>query len=445
MIPEIKIVGIPDNAFSEAVETLQSCIRTKLPYEGFIYPYFSPGGYYGDGWWQLDLSLSLNGYKWIDLPFCENNLKNFVLTQENDGRIWLWAGNLVPHVPEASKYVSSLPKLFDAAYNVLCLSGNRELLQPVYDMLKKYLNWWYTERLDSMTGLITASFEETFVPYIGKAGERAVMDTNAEIVVACDILYRLAEYLGKNEDCALFIKRKAELIRAINRYLWNEEKGCYYAYFVKEKKMENMLMANTFNGMRKKICGEDRKKRLLSLLEDDRYFNFNTYPLTSVAKNDPAFQVVEGEYIGNPCWQGNVWTLINTEVVKSLIDSDELKMAARLAYKTISEFSCNYSEFLNPITGKGNGVEKYAWTASQYIELIVDVLFGIHFNRFENKLIIKPLFGLLGIKGDYSIKSLKLTENCVLDLEILCDNTCEINYELHGEADFTVEVIEVNN
>lgn len=36
MIPEIKIVGIPDNAFSEAVETLQSCIRTKLPYEGFI-------------------------------------------------------------------------------------------------------------------------------------------------------------------------------------------------------------------------------------------------------------------------------------------------------------------------------------------------------------------------------------------------------------------------
>ena len=55
-------------------------------------------------------------------------------------------------------------------------------------------------------------------------------------------------------------------------------------------------------------------------------------------------------------------------------------LAAELAYKTVLAFHQNCAEFVNPFDGSGHGVLKYAWSASQYLELIVEELFGISYD-----------------------------------------------------------------
>ena len=72
-----------------------------------------------------------------------------------------------------------------------------------------------------------------------------------------------------------------------------------------------------------------------------------------------------------------MWTLLNEAVVQGLKDSGFKEPAAELAWRTVREFHANYAEFLQPFNGSGHGVKRYAWTASQYIELVLDVIFGI--------------------------------------------------------------------
>ncbi len=62
-----------------------------------------------------------------------------------------------------------------------------------------------------------------------------------------------------------------------------------------------------------------------------------------------------------------------------------MKLAAELALKTLCSFKSNCAEFINPFDGSGQGVEKYAWTASQFIELIVEVIFGVSYNATKKR------------------------------------------------------------
>ena len=58
-------------------------------------------------------------------------------------------------------------------------------------------------------------------------------------------------------------------------------------------------------------------------------------------------------------------------------DCREVDLAAELAFKTICIFNHNSAEFVNPFDGSGHGVIRYAWTASQYLELIVEMLTNV--------------------------------------------------------------------
>ena len=60
--------------------------------------------------------------------------------------------------------------------------------------MTRYLDWWRANRLDADTGLLAAVFEETFVPYLGRAGEYAAVDTNVEVALGYGRAALLAEH-----------------------------------------------------------------------------------------------------------------------------------------------------------------------------------------------------------------------------------------------------------
>lgn len=437
---ELFLDGISQEDYVYAVDCLEFCKQEEAKEFGFRYPFFAPGGYYGKQWWQLDSSLALCGYKWIDRKFAEKSLWNFIETQREDGRICLWGEDELPEFGGKNKLkqrhgVSSLPKIFDVSYHLLQGSTDEKLKSATYNMLKKYIDWWFCDRLDGQTGLITSVFEETFIPYLGNAGEYAAVDTNTEVYVGCHYTALLAEELGKTEDAVLLNKIKEKLRESINSYLWNEEKDAYYPYDLREGKHVDCLMASTFYPLRLHIATKKQKEKLINLMLNSEQFNWETLPLTSVAKTDKIFQTTDGKYQGNASWSGNVWTLINEMVIRGLMDSGEDELAAELAYKTLCALKMNCSEFLNPFDGTGHGVEKYAWTASQFIELLVEVIFGVHYNAAKKEIRITPKLTKKLHNSRLELKTLKIAEDVYADI---CIDNGSINCLL---SDKSIKVI----
>ena len=93
---EVDLGEISQADFDYAVRCLESAKQDNAIKYNFPYPYFAPGGAYGAQWWQLDSSLALGGYKWLDWAFAERALKNFTQSQKKDGRICLYGADVLP-------------------------------------------------------------------------------------------------------------------------------------------------------------------------------------------------------------------------------------------------------------------------------------------------------------------------------------------------------------
>ena len=423
---KILFPNISQSDLEYAIECLEVCKQEDAVLYGFHYPYFTPGGAYGKQWWQLDSSLALRGYQWIDRDFVERALWNFIESQKEDGRVCLWGADLLPEKVAGdnclmqTKDVSSLPKLFDVTYHVLQGSSDQTLKHKAYNMLKRYLDWWFSHRQDKETGLITAVFEETFIPYLGCAGEYAAVDTNVEVYVGCHYTALLARELDKKQDADELDVKKLQLKQSINQYLWSEERGAYFPYLIKEKRIYDCLMASTFYPLRMQIADLDRQKKLLSLMKSDEDFNWSKIPLTSVSMKDPAFVITTGQYQGNASWSGDVWSLINEMVVRGLCDCGENELAAELAIKTLSVFNHNCTEFANPFDGSGHGVLQYAWTASQYLELLTETVFGVSYRANDKTVIISPK-----LTKQFRSELIYIKELCIANrifMDIIIDN-----------------------
>jgi hypothetical protein len=121
-------------------------------------------------------------------------------------------------------------------------------------------------------------------------------------------------------------------------------------------------------------------------------------------------------------------------VIRGLLDSGEKALAAELALKTVYAFNNNCTEFINPFDGSGHGVLKYAWTASQYLELIIEVIFGISSNITKKEVCISPNLCDELKAETISIKDVMVFGNVFLDV---CIDKGKTTYKI---SDKTVNV-----
>jgi len=435
-VGRIRFPGIEQKDFAAAVQTLEGCKQPPCPERRFPNSYFSPGGYYKENWWQLDLSLVVTGYKWIDQDFSEKALLNFESAQREDGRIPLWGPDLLPqgsHISQQKENVSSLPKVFEAAAQIGRRSANEDFINRIYETLKKYFQWWWNCRRDERTGLFSAVFEETFAPYLFYAGEWAPPDTNMELVHGCGCLAAIAARLNLGEEHNFYLARQKEIQEAVVKHLWDGDRKAFFPYLIKERKLATDFLGAAFAPLRCGTALPEQKDVLMKLLFDDAQFNWNAFPLTSVNRQDTAFTVVNGKYVGNPCWLGSVWTLIKENVVRGLKESGENVAAASLALKTVRMFNGNYAEFLNPLNGKGQGAESYAWSAAQYLELLLDVIFGRAYDARKKTFSVAPSIPQELYGNSIALNSLALPDGSEVSVNIDCQEQPLIECELNGE------------
>lgn len=435
VMPQLILPGIRQQEFEDAFKVLDECIVTDVPLNGFNYPYMAPGGAYGSNWWQLDGSLNVAGAKWTNQQFVENIIRGFseVQKQNPDGRIDLWGGSTTRgQVAD----VSSLPRFFEAAYDVARRSNDPELRNTAYESMEKYLGYWFSQsKRDKATGLITGIFEEALSIDPAEYGSIAPIDLNVAVAAGCYYTSRIAASLGKGDEAERFLDDFNQLSSSINQYMWNEEFHVYYNYDVLEKKQERRLLCTTFDPLLLGIAPPDRVEKLMPVLVNPSLFNWGNRPLTTIAKTEPEYVEAAGVYDGR-AWFGDVWTLRNLPVINGLEDAGKHDLAAELTWSTIKTFNANYCEFIVPSTGAGEGVQRYGWSASQYIQAIIENLFGIDYDFQEGRLRIVPHIPKELMKQEIEIRNLLIPSKSELRLDLKIKQTkkgkATIKIKLHG-------------
>jgi glycogen debranching enzyme len=428
---ELTFPGITGEQFEDAFNVLRECINT--PSHGFMFPYMGPGGQYGHCWWERDSSLTLNGYCWLDQKFCEDALKNFTYVQKPNGRIPLWGNDRVGNLDEQ---LSAIPVIFDVARRVAGRTGDREYIEKIYGMLAAYLDWWLSPcKCDRATGLVCGIMEETDPADHEEQLTFAEVDLNVQVCAGADILREFAAYLGLKDDEQKYFRIFCELRDIINRHLYDEETGFYYTRNVKENRLMTERPYNSaFDTFRRGIVPKDRIPALLSVLKDNsKYGYYNRYGITTAPFDSPEFCETTGDYKGWTSWSGNIWTLRNEIIAKGLHESGLRREAAHIAYQTVMTFNGNYAEFVNPSDGSGQGVRRYGWTASEYIELIIEEIFGINYDAWTDTLTVTPNIPEELYGHTISIRNVSLGDGRTLDVTVDCAEEPRVEYIVRGK------------
>jgi len=444
VVPRIQIPGISQATFADAFKVLDECLVIDVPLFGFDHPYMAPGGAYGSNWWQLDTSLNLAGAKWSNQAFAEGVIRGFasVQSQNPDGRIDLWGGGSVRGQNADS---SSVPRLFETGYDVARRANDLELRELAYHVLKRYLDWWLSPvKRNPQTGLVTATFEETVGDPEITPGVNATVDTNVAVALGCWNVALLADRMGKKGDATRYQEAFGNFKQAINKHLWDEDRGQYRNRNLKTGKLSDVLVCTTFDPLRLGIAPPERREQLLTLLLDPAQFNWGSRPLTSIAKTDPRYVEAKGPYDGS-AWYGDIWTMRNLPVIAGLRDIGRHDLAAELAWSTIKSFDGKFTEYITPSDGSGEGVKRYGWSASQYIEAIIEYLFGVDADCMENRLRILPHIPreLRGQELRLDGLILPFEEEQRLYLSVKADEggATEIHFAIEGGGVVTVEVL----
>jgi hypothetical protein len=397
VVPKLTFSGIPQTGFADAFKVLDEALMVDPP--GFTYPMMSPGGLYHGNWFLLDAGPAIAGAKWTNQSFAENTIRGFRDAQaaNPDGRI---TGYSFAATRGQVSDLSMLPLIFDTACDVARRTNDSELRGDIYQMMRQYLEWWLSPvKRDARTGLISGSFEETFgedesiakiLSDKGVAPQSiAPVDLNVLVAAGAKCVAQLANALNYQRDAGHYEQVFQELARAINASLWDEADGVYYNYDLHAQHLRHRMLVTIFDPLRLGIAPPARRERLLQRLLDPAQFNWGIRPLTSAAKTDPVYTEPKQTFEFD-AWLGAVWTLRNLQVIRGLKDSEHPDLAAELNWATIREFDENYREYVIPSSGRGGGAKRYAVSAAQYIQAIIENLFGVDFDAIEHRLTIEP-------------------------------------------------------
>ena len=108
----------------------------------------------------------------------------------------------------------------------------------------------------------------------------------------------------------------------------------------------------------------------------------------------------------------------NYTVIEGLDDIGRFDLSAYLSWKTVTLFSGNFAEFLNPPDGSGHGVKRYVWTASQYVQILIERIFGIRYSNYLGSISIMPNIPTSCYGKELALRDLPLPGGARMDVAV---------------------------
>ena len=360
-----------------------------------------------------------------EVDMATNHIKSLFSLQEEDGfvgHIIYWNKILPNRITDIFQSRPSLgmklfrthssamiqpPIVAQAVQNIYNRTHDLNFLREIYPKLKKYFTWLAANRDFEGEGLLSIispfesgmdwkpSFDEVVGFEHGKAnwklflkmvnvdlknfihnydlkaiykkGYFIVKETgfNTIYIQNLRIMAELGKLAGDPEsDRYGFLAKK--VLKRLMEVMYDKEDEAFYDVYGKDYKKIKVLTPTIFypvvidglpEGLRKKVI--DRH-----LFNKDEFEA--SFPIPSVAKNDPSFNPEQSVYI----WRGPSWIVFNWFIYHFLKDSGYEKEANLLigCIRTLIEKS-GFREYYNPFTGEGYGATEFTWTG-----LIVDML-----------------------------------------------------------------------
>lgn len=219
--------------------------------------------------------------------------------------------------------------------------GNISDLQSLVDQLKHYLEFFDNERKDS-SGLYhwrnvlesgidnnlallppkEAAQSETHEAFSYPDGRLVAVDLNSYLVAEFEAYSKLAELCNETEVSNTYSDKANKLKDLIEEKLWSEKSGMYLNY---DPKYGEHVNVKAWTGLIPSLFGISDDKRTKRVIEDnilnEKQF-FRPKGISSLSCSEQLYNNAKRGLYGRALvcnWQGPVWILSNTFVVRALV------------------------------------------------------------------------------------------------------------------------------
>lgn len=265
----------------------------------------------------------------------------------------------------------------------------RRFLNEAYPVLDCAFNYWFRVEDSDHDGLVEHSLkgkpwdDTPRIPSTDKEpgdhtprGPWTAVDTNSFLSLWADSMASIAKEIGRFEDAPNWKLKADNLAAQIDRRLWDEDAGGWLDRFddqpIKVKTPALWWLAFASNAVEKAKAKRVIEQHLLN----PREF-FGTYPVPTVAYNDPAYNHEgRGKY-----WQGQIWS-IPFYVSLVALERHGYHAEAEILKNRIIAMTLKHGglhENYDALTGEVGfahrplpSVFQFAWTASLVNEMLLD-------------------------------------------------------------------------
>jgi alpha,alpha-trehalase len=336
-----------------AFDTLK--FKSIRPAEGYLkYDYLIPAGFYKQMWdWDgFFIGCYLASHKKADTKYLRGWVMNFVNGIDKNGYI---AGCMTTKGPRPifGKFAMK-PFLSQGAYFASVYSGSFSWITPVYEKIKKVLEYREKTEYDPKYGL----FFWDIAIQSGADNNPALTNdtTDRSAILAADIntfqlreyiaMMKIAKQLGKTADVKMF-KAKADTLKArMIKYLWFPEKQSFFNVRRDNGKAIERVTYSNFVPLFQGILPIEEGRAMIKRYLLSPQYMLSKYGIRSLSAADPDYN--------NACiiipysnWQGPLWINANYMFTIALVKYGFIDEAATIAKKLapvlLNDIKANHS------------------------------------------------------------------------------------------------------
>lgn len=178
-----------------------------------------------------------------------------------------------------------------------------------------------------------------------------------------DLLALLNNYQADNTTAIAQVQQHISTLTRGWNNLWNDKVNAYTAYDPVEQRLLDNVTSVSFMSCYAGVCDDTRHGKLMD--EFDRISKLAKYMV-------PSFDPAHADFDAKRYWRGPVWLVINNVIGVGLAEHGETQRAERI--RADSEqlvANSDFFEYFNPITGEGLGGKDFTWTATVYLDWVM--------------------------------------------------------------------------
>ncbi|MDI9340961.1 MAG: trehalase family glycosidase [Sediminibacterium sp.] len=380
------------NTIAKVLLTLQN--NTRIAAGGLKYAGVFPSYHYlwFHGYWAWDSWKHAAALSKYEANLAKDQMLVMFHLQQKDGFIpdCIFRDTIV----EKNNYRNSKPPL--AAWATWCIYKNTEdknFLKEIYPKLKKYHDWWYSNRDHDKDGLcefgstdgtiVAAKWEsgmDNAVRYDGitmlRNDDKAYsmdhesVDLNSFLYAEKLYLRNMAIVLGENKETEKYQRDAESLKHKIQYQFWDDEMGWFFDSSLDGKTLFKDMGCEGYIPLWAGVASSEQAKKAKENMMNISVFN--TYvPLPTLAANHPKFKPERGY------WRGPVWLdqsyfgIIGLEKYGYRKEADELSHKLLHHAEGVMQPGEAIRENYHPITGKGLESYNFSWSAAHIMMLIL--------------------------------------------------------------------------